>query len=88
MEDSSLTRIKSCNVTWVEQSSLRISNLTHTFTPPSARSFPFNRLASDVYDNGSTSLYHQLDDSTLAEERWDADENEFVYSTNISVDTS
>ncbi|KAL9583823.1 MAG: hypothetical protein Q9203_004915 [Teloschistes exilis] len=57
-----------------------------TTQSPTSR-FPFNRLTSTYATNSnSTYLYHQLNDTVLAEELWDGTSG-FWISSNITIDT-
>ncbi|KAL8922842.1 MAG: hypothetical protein Q9208_004967 [Pyrenodesmia sp. 3 TL-2023] len=51
--------------------------------------FPFQRLASTYATNFTkTYLYHQLDDSTIAEEFWDDAKSTVWFSNNITIEVA
>ena len=52
-------------------------------------SFPFTRLASTrSADPSTTFLYHQISDTTLAEEQWDQSEGSWLPTVYITVSDS
>ena len=60
---------------WFNQSNIQNSfdiELDSTETPVPDTSFPFRRLGAAVNSNGVESYnYHQMNESTIAEEIWD-----------------
>lgn len=51
-------------------------------------SFPYTRMASTFAKNSTSSyLYHQITDTTFAEELWDGTSG-FWISNNITIDTA
>lgn len=51
--------------------------------------FPFARLASTTLDDGSvTFLYHQMNSTTIAEEKWDDSLSDWVSTEYITVSDS
>ncbi|KAL8899410.1 MAG: hypothetical protein Q9207_006216 [Kuettlingeria erythrocarpa] len=63
------------------------TDLTSVGMPRTA--FPFQRLAGTYAANSTkTYLYHQLDDSTLAEEFWDDAKSTVWFSNNITIEVA
>lgn len=57
--------------------------------PPPDNSFPFTRLASvSSADGSSTFLYHQINDTTFAEEHWDPSSRAWLAPDYITIPDS
>lgn len=57
-----------------------------TYEPPPNNSFPFSRLASAYSaDQLSTFLYHQMNDTTFAEEHWDSSSGAWLAPEYITI---
>ena len=56
--------------------------------PTPESSFPFRRLASVTSADGSTFLYHQINDTTFAEEHWDSSSGAWLTPDYITIPDS
>ena len=74
---------------WFNQSTLHFSKFTPWEMPSPNTGFPYNRLAiTSMMDVATESyLYHQLSDTTFAEEIWDYATGNWT-SNNITIDAS
>lgn len=57
-----------------------------SYEPTPNNSFPFSRLASvNSADESSTFLYHQMNDTTFAEEHWDSSSGAWIAPEYITI---
>ena len=84
IHQSDLALLDSINYIWINGT----QPVTFGVAPPKI-SFPFTRLASaNSADQKTSFLYHQINQTTLAEEQWDISEQMWLPTQYITVSES